>query len=344
MSTSLIVLVHQSFVVCHLLSCLLVYAYGITTRDMSMASPLQGQTYTAILAALLPPLKPYPLLPSFSSSAYDSSLSSSIAALSLHPTLEALLHILNNDLPSAHFLVRHMQSPMPLTASCTTCSPSTITPATDQPNAVPVRTMADVVRSPSLPSTTPAPHPPGPTPQPHHPPAHLTTNSADASVPKAEGLALHALLHRIELDTENARAWYRDLAAVAPALKLAIWPGTAVRSGDAGTEGALPTADVEAFLDRVDAVRGAHANLPPQGSAGARMHIKGDVREVDVAAELVDLERESGREIRALLGWLEARYGTAAWADVSGEWASHGEKIGAMAQKQVVGGEGWRSF
>ncbi|KAF1844653.1 uncharacterized protein K460DRAFT_376305 [Cucurbitaria berberidis CBS 394.84] len=34
-----------------------------------------------------------------------------IADLHLHPTLEATLHILNHDLPSAHFLVRHMQAP-----------------------------------------------------------------------------------------------------------------------------------------------------------------------------------------------------------------------------------------
>jgi hypothetical protein len=44
-----------------------------------------------------PPLKP--------------SLTAPIANLHLHPTLEALLHILNHDLPSAHFLVRHMQAP-----------------------------------------------------------------------------------------------------------------------------------------------------------------------------------------------------------------------------------------
>ncbi|KAJ4378994.1 hypothetical protein N0V86_005871 [Didymella sp. IMI 355093] len=33
-----------------------------------------------------------------------------IADLQLHPTLEATLHILNHDLPSAHFLARHMQA------------------------------------------------------------------------------------------------------------------------------------------------------------------------------------------------------------------------------------------
>jgi hypothetical protein len=33
-----------------------------------------------------------------------------VASLSLHPALEAALHVLNNDLASAHFLVRHAQS------------------------------------------------------------------------------------------------------------------------------------------------------------------------------------------------------------------------------------------
>ncbi|KAL2057996.1 hypothetical protein ABVK25_001614 [Lepraria finkii] len=36
------------------------------------------------------------------------SLTAAISSLSLYPTLEAALHILDNDLPSAHFLVRHM--------------------------------------------------------------------------------------------------------------------------------------------------------------------------------------------------------------------------------------------
>lgn len=33
-----------------------------------------------------------------------------IASLFLHPALESTLHLLNNDLPSAHFLLRHAQS------------------------------------------------------------------------------------------------------------------------------------------------------------------------------------------------------------------------------------------
>lgn len=75
------------------------------TNAMATLPPLKSFTAvhnhltTSYPAPLLPPSKPH-----------SQSLTSQIAALELHPTLEAALHILNNDLPSAHFLVRHMQS------------------------------------------------------------------------------------------------------------------------------------------------------------------------------------------------------------------------------------------
>ncbi|KAK4548342.1 hypothetical protein LTR36_010212 [Oleoguttula mirabilis] len=52
----------------------------------------------------------FPVLPSPSPRPHDKTLSDTISSLSLHPTLESLLHILNADLPSAHFLCRHMQN------------------------------------------------------------------------------------------------------------------------------------------------------------------------------------------------------------------------------------------
>ena len=51
---------------------------------------------------------PGPVLPP--PKVHDPSLSHQISSLSLHPVLETALHILNGDLPSAHFLVRHMQA------------------------------------------------------------------------------------------------------------------------------------------------------------------------------------------------------------------------------------------
>lgn len=86
-------------------------------------------------------LKP-PLLPP--SKPTDPSLTDAISSLYLHPALEAALHILNDDLPSTHFLVRHMEA-----------------------------------------------------------------------APAYEAMYLHGILHRIEGDYDNARAWYRDVKSSA---------------------------------------------------------------------------------------------------------------------------------
>ncbi|KYG44545.1 hypothetical protein M433DRAFT_155491 [Acidomyces richmondensis BFW] len=52
----------------------------------------------------------YPILRSCSPYPHDPSLAHSISSLAIHPTREAILHILNSDFPSAHFLCRHMQN------------------------------------------------------------------------------------------------------------------------------------------------------------------------------------------------------------------------------------------
>ncbi|KAF8536924.1 hypothetical protein BDD12DRAFT_888850 [Trichophaea hybrida] len=90
--------------------------------------------FTSLLSSLPPaPLQNRP--------PHNPALSDNITSLQLHPALESVLHILNADLASAHFLVRHMQS-----------------------------------------------------------------------APAFEGMYLHGILHRIEGDIPNARAWYSDVA------------------------------------------------------------------------------------------------------------------------------------
>lgn len=73
-----------------------------------MASPSQPASLNELLA-YFQTHHPVSLLPKASSKTHLPA--AKIARLALHPCLEALLHILNNDLSSAHFLVRHMQSP-----------------------------------------------------------------------------------------------------------------------------------------------------------------------------------------------------------------------------------------
>ncbi|KAK5122744.1 hypothetical protein LTR85_003659 [Meristemomyces frigidus] len=175
----------------------------------------------------------FPVLPSTSPRPHDNTLPNAIASLSLHPTLEALLHILNADLPSAHFLCRHMQNR-----------------------------------------------------------------------PAWEGMYIHGLLHRVEGDYRNAEAWYGDVAE--SDVYRRCWPG--------GLE------DAKVFIRRVEGLRKEKI-----GDEGA-------------------LERESGREIEALVGWCKEVFGTGKMEDATQAWVKPGEKERAIAAKMIVGGEGWRKF
>jgi hypothetical protein len=74
-------------------------------RDTTTTTPIMAD-FTTLSKHLLSSMT----LVKAPSTPKDKSTTSKIADLQLHPTLEATLHILNRDLPSAHFLVRHMQA------------------------------------------------------------------------------------------------------------------------------------------------------------------------------------------------------------------------------------------
>ncbi|KAI9751472.1 MAG: hypothetical protein M4579_006044 [Chaenotheca gracillima] len=124
---------------------------------------------------------PAPLYPP--GKARELELTARIASLRVHPSLEAALHLLNLDLPSAHFLVRHM-----------------------------------------------------------------------AAAPAFEGMFLHGILHRVEGDYDNARAWYKNVSESGIFFK--VW-GTQ----DQGL----------GFIDRVEAlVKGGKESLQPLETESAR--------------------------------------------------------------------------
>lgn len=199
---------------------------------MATQNPLPDTTtfptlYTHILtnhpAPLLPPSKP--ISPAFTAR---------ISSLSLHPTLEAALHILNHDLPSAHFLVRHMQAP----------------------------------------------------------PAH-------------EGMFLHGILHRVEGDYDNARAWYGDVAG--SEVFKEVW-------NEGGEE------EAKAFIGRVE----------------------GFVKKKEGDREA--LERESLREIKVVVEFCRKKFGEGEVLDASEAWVRPGEETRKMGEDMVSGGKGYREF
>lgn len=139
----------------------------------------------------------------------SASLTHQISSLSLHPVLETILHILNGDLTSAHFLVRHMEAP-----------------------------------------------------------------------PAYESMFMHGILHRIEGDYDNARAWYGDVQD--SEVFKAAWPH------------GLETA--KQFLDKIE---------------GLRKKREGD---------LFGLEKESLREIENVVEFCRKKFGTGEVKDASGVW------------------------
>lgn len=80
-----------------------------SAHTMAEAQATSSPSYKDVLRLLSPPNTPTPLLAAQSPKPHNPKLATKIAALEVHPTLEALLHLLNSDLSSAHFLVRHME-------------------------------------------------------------------------------------------------------------------------------------------------------------------------------------------------------------------------------------------
>jgi hypothetical protein len=201
----------------------------------------QDSTYDAVITTLKS--YPPPLLPS--GHAYNSQTTASIASLQLHPSLEAALHILNHDLPGAHFLVRHMEAP-----------------------------------------------------------------------PAVEGMTLHAILHRIEGDYDNARAWYRDVAGNEQGLGLLE-----------GAWGQDATDAVLGFVNEVEAC--SKSRLKDKDSGGEKRK---------------RLEEKSLNEIMAMVMRCEEKFGTEKWEDASSAWTRSPEKNRKMGQAMTTGGQGFRKF
>jgi hypothetical protein len=216
---------------------------------MNITWALRNRNIMSSLEAIHSQLLTYPppLLPP--GKALVPELTAKIAALSLHPTLEVGLHILNQDLPSAHFLVRHMQS-----------------------------------------------------------------------APAFAGMYLHGILHRIEGDFDNARAWYSDVRETD--VYKEVWGSRGIGWKELEEGGKKEDLDDgQKFLDAVQQCK---------ESAGQ------DERE--------ELEAESKREIDTVFKWCSEKFGTDKMVDASEAWVKPSDDIKRMGEGQVSGSGGRRKF
>lgn len=227
---------------------------------------------------------PTPLLPP--DHVLDKKMTDRITSLHLHPSLEAILHILNHDLNSAHFLVRHMQTS-----------------------------------------------------------------------PQDEGMYIHGILHRIEGDYDNARAWYGNVCETECFAN--FWSSNDDDDDDdkdddedkkhAEEQGLRKNKDgnwtddrsrkvplqarARAFLDAIEELK--------SGTPQQQQHQQGK-DEQDSEKRLADI---SEREIDAVVRFCAEKYGTGIWNDASTEWVQ--PEQGDVADKKkdmLTGGAGHRSF
>ena len=193
-----------------------------------MSAPSPPTTFADLYDDIL--TQPPPLLPPPKPT--SPSLTATISSLSLHPTIEAALHILNNDLPSAHFLVRHMQA-----------------------------------------------------------------------APAYEGMFLHGILHRVEGDYDNARAWYGNVKD--SEVFKSVWEDEEQARSLIGR--------VEALVQRKE-------------------------------GEKENLEKESIREIKAVVDFCKKKFGDGEMKDATEAWVQPSEEHRKMGEEMVSGGKGFRHF
>lgn len=128
--------------------------------------------------------------------------------------------------------------------------------------------------------------------------------------PAFEAMYLHGILHRVEGDIDNARAWYSDVKD-REVFKV-TWPGMS------GFDEAMR------FLGRVE----------------LRKVNRGKSDE----EEDRELREESLRELKEVIRFCEKKCGTEKVDDASQIWVSMNEKNKNIAEKMITGGEGWRKF
>lgn len=122
--------------------------------------------------------------------------------------------------------------------------------------------------------------------------------------PAYEGMFLHGILHRVEGDYDNARAWYRNVAG--SEVFKEVWAG--------GEE------EARGFIGKVE-------GLVKRGEGGKE-----------------ELERGSLREIRAVVEYCRRRFGEEEMLDATQAWVKPGEDHRKMGEEMVSGGKGFRDF
>jgi len=239
-------------------------------------------------------------------------LTSTIASLELHPALETFLHILNADLASAHFLVRHMQSPPAWEGMLLHALLHRFEGHISNGRAW----YTDIAGAAVL--------------------EYVWGSEGTVDEVRDSAGLKKAAAEAIEQEKkakEEAGRLDKDIDAKHSAQNNADDKDASAPGTTAAQEASNSLPRVTKFLNRVAKVQEL-ATAPHKFEGGKDAFEK----------ELEELRNESEVECRRLLAWCEVKYGTESLQDAREEYAPMSEKIAEIATKQVMGGEGWRKF
>lgn len=285
---------------------------------MTTPTPSHSAAYANLLNQLLPPNNPAPVLQPPSPQNTQAprpthpKLTHTIAALELHPALETFLHILNADLASAHFLVRHMQSPPAWEGMLLHALLHRYEGHISNGKAW----YTDIAGAAVL--------------------EYLWGSDGTVEqVRDSDALRKEAgdAIEQERKAKEEAGRADKDADAKHSAQNNADDGDASAPGTSAAQEQSKALPRVKKFLNRVAKV---------QETAMARHKFEGGKEAFE--QELEELRKESEVECRRLLAWCEVKYGTETLQDARQEYAPMSEKIAEIATKQVMGGEGWRKF
>jgi hypothetical protein len=148
--------------------------------------------------------------------------------------------------------------------------------------------------------------------------------------PAFEAMYLHGILHRVEGDMDNAKAWYSDVAD--SDIFQAVWA-----AGEA-----FPGAAAEEHNDQ--STPAAQQALTRAQTFLAKVATDGKPATQQSRPLPSDVVETSLRELHKVLSFCEDKFGTDAVTDASEVWVSMSDQNKDIASKMITGGEGWREF
>ena len=157
------------------------------------------------------------------------------------------------------------------------------------------------------------------------------------AAPAFEAMFLHAILHRVEGDYANAKAWYTSVAE-----------GQGEADLEAGTD------------DEPVAKSEADAKVKPSSKANPEPGVfeavwKSSSRGFEYLASVEDyvrfgrgdrdeLERQGRAELERTIAYLRGKFGDESWQNAASEWRFAEGETKVIKEKMILGDRGYRVF